>query len=254
MMKVVCQAEVICQKQIGPSIMELAFRAPEMVKECKAGQFVHIKVGDSTQPLLRRPISLSDVDFTKEKISVIYRILGEGTEKLARFNAGDRIDVLGPLGNGFDLGYKKPLLIGGGMGIAPLIFLAKQFSPQPVSVLIGGRCREELFWTDYFKDCSDALYITSDDGCMGHKGFTPDILPKILDNQKYDCIYACGPKPMLQQIAQISRGTGIACQVSLEDYMACGIGACLSCTCETKHGRKKVCTDGPVFWAEEVLE
>ena len=173
---------------------------------------------------------------------------------MARLQPGDKIDCMGPLGNGFALTGKRPLLVGGGMGLAPLLMLAKAFCSRPATVLMGGRNEQELFWPNIYAAVCQNIHITSDDGSIGHHGFTVDLLPELLNRDAFDSIYACGPHAMLKGVAEAAACYNVPCQVSLEEYMACGVGACLSCTCESSSGKRhKVCTDGPVFWAGEVV-
>lgn len=251
--KYAIDGEILANAFISDGVKEVVISVPEIARQSKAGQFVHLKIAQTE--LLRRPISISDVDDKAGTLHLIYRIVGKGTKMLSTLRKGDIVNCLGPLGNGFDLNCQRPLLVGGGMGIAPLIYLAKQFNPQSTSILLGGKNTVEMFWKDCFKKLAQQIYVTTDDGSIGFKGFTVDLLPELLRENEYDRIYVCGPHIMMEGVAKIAKQSNIPCQVSLEKYMACGIGACLSCTCESKNGgkRKKVCTDGPVFWAEEVL-
>lgn len=252
--KTVCQAPVVENRVIGPMVRWLTLDAPAIARSARPGQFVHIRVGASSDPLLRRPLSIAAADAATGTIGLIYRIVGRGTALLGQLLPGDKADCMGPLGNGFDLAAQRPLLVGGGMGLAPLVFLARQLCPRPVSVLMGGRSLQEMFWQDTFGDTCRNVHVTTDDGSLGRRGFTVDQLPELLADGDYDMIYACGPRPMLEGVARQSNIHGVPCQVSLEDYMACGVGACLSCTCAGTDGkRRKVCSDGPVFRAEEVL-
>lgn len=253
MSKRIFKAPIVEHSSIRADIKKLVFHT-ELAQEFKPGQFVHVRVGESYDPLLRRPISVSDVDFSQNNVTLIYRIVGKGTALLAKYAAGTMLDCVGPLGNGFTLRGEKPLLIGGGMGLAPLIYLARSLSPRPIDVLMAGRTKEDMYWQDMFQDICQELHITTDDGSLGVKGTALDLLPRIL-SKNYDIIYTCGPRPMMAGVAALAQKFHIPCQVSLEKYMACGIGACLSCTCAANDGtRRKVCTDGPVFWAQEVLE
>lgn len=254
MSKKVLQTPIIKQESVSGLVKKISVYAPEIAKLAKPGQFVHIKLSDRLDPLLRRPFSISDVDRERGTISFIYRIVGRGTAYLAELKEDSVVDCLGPLGNGFDLSAgSRSLLVGGGMGLAPLIYLAKMLCPQPVELLMGGRTKEELFWQDMFSGICENLHITTDDGSYGVHGNVADMLPELLAKNPYDIIYACGPHGMLARVEEIALKAKIPCQVSLEKYMACGVGACLSCTCAAKDGkRRKVCTDGPVFWAGEV--
>lgn len=235
-------------------VKQLTFQSPEIAAQALPGQFIHIRVADSYQPLLRRALSIADIDRNAGLVTVIYRIVGSGTACLAKLPAGTFIDCLGPLGHGFTVDCKHPLLVGGGMGLAPLVFLARTLCPNPVEILMGGRTRQEMFWTDIFSKLCQNIHITTDDGTLGSRGITLDILPELLDKGNYDMIYTCGPRPMMEGVAGLAGRLNIPCQVSLEEHMACGIGACLSCTCAANDDtRRKICSDGPVFWAEEVL-
>lgn len=253
--KVVVQAKVVENKEIGNQVKELVLYAPEIASQAMPGQFLHVKVANGTyHPLLRRPLSISEIDAEAGTVSTIYRIVGHGTACLAAITTADVVDCMGPLGNGFTLQGERPLLVGGGMGIAPLVCLAGALCPRPMEILMGGRTEEEMFWTQLFTDVCANLHITTDDGSLGSQGVTLDLLPELLQTGKFDMIYTCGPHVMMNGVAKLAKKYNIPCQVSLEEYMACGIGGCLSCTCAATDGtRKKVCTDGPVFWAEEVV-
>jgi len=252
--KMVVVAPVVDNRDIGPQVKELVLYAPQIATRAVPGQFLHVRVSSATyHPLLRRPLSISNVDAEAGTVRTIYRIVGQGTACLATLSKDDRVDLMGPLGNGFTLLGQRPLLIGGGMGLAPLVFLAGALCPRTIEVLMGGRTEEEMFWPPIFNQMCQNLHITTDDGTLGRQGITLDILPELLQTGKFDVIYTCGPHMMMDGVARLAKEYNIPCQVSLEEYMACGVGGCLSCTCATNDGsRKKVCTDGPVFWAEEV--
>lgn len=250
--KTIENAKVIDNSIISSEIRRLVIFAPQIALQAEPGQFVHLKVAQSNDPLLRRPFSIAAVNETNKTLTIYYRVVGHGTDMMTRLKYEDSVDCLGPLGRGFDLRCDRPLLIGGGMGIAPLVFLAQRLCPRPIEVLLGGRTKDELFWQDLFRESCQRIVVTTNDGSLGIRGTIAAPLTDVLAGN-FDVVYACGPKPMLKSIAAEARRAGIPCQVSLEEHMACGIGACLSCTCQTATGtRKKVCTDGPVFWAEEV--
>lgn len=253
MTKTCVTARVIKHKLIAGDVWELVIHAPEIAHLTQPGQFVHIRLTDTLDPLLRRPFSIADCDKAAGTLTLIYRVVGRGTALMTKLQPGDSLDCMGPLGNGFALNAQHPLLVGGGMGLAPLVMLAKAFCSRPASILMGGRNEDELFWPNIYANVCENIHITTDDGSVGHRGFTVDLLPKILEQEKFDAVYACGPHAMLKGVAEVAARHGVPCQVSLEDYMACGVGACLSCTCASSSGKRhKVCTDGPVFWAEEV--
>ncbi|MBP2650672.1 MAG: Dihydroorotate dehydrogenase electron transfer subunit [Firmicutes bacterium] len=253
--KTIVKAEVLAHKLIGPEVCELTLKASGLVQMARPGQFVHVRVADTIVPLLRRPISIADANAAAGTLTLIYRIVGHGTELLAQTLPGSRLDLMGPLGNGFVLEAERPLLVGGGIGLAPLVYLAKALCTSPITIVMGGRNKNEMYWQDIFQSICQNIHITTDDGSMGRQGFTVDVIDDILTGDSFDMVYACGPRPMLEGVARLAKERNVRCQVSLEDHMACGVGACLSCTCAATDGkRRKVCTDGPVFWAEEVFD
>lgn len=253
MKKSCVQADVAGNAAITRDVFQLLLRAPEIAAGAAPGQFVMLRLTGFTAPLLRRPFSIAGADARTGLVSIIYRVVGEGTNHLAGIQTGGQLDLVGPLGKGFDLTAKRPLLVGGGMGLAPLLFAARRMCPCPVEVLAGGRTKEELFWTELFKDSCDQVNVTTDDGSLGFCGSCVDALPDLLATGRFDAVLTCGPRPMLRRVAECAARFGVPCQVSLEEFMACGIGACLSCTCGAKSGDTlQVCKDGPVFRAEEV--
>ena len=201
---------------------------------------------------LRRPLGIAETSRADGWIRLIYRQVGSGTEALANAAAGAYVSILGPLGHGFNTSLKHPLLVGGGMGLTPLLFFAA--THPNVSVLMGGRTKEEVFWEEIYRPHVRECFITTDDGSYGTQGFVTTLLPQLLAEGDYDGIAVCGPPVMMERVAVIAAEHGIPCEVSLEKRMACGLGACLSCAVDTKNGRRKVCKDGPVFPAEEVYD
>ena len=253
MSKTIVVGKILAQKQLNANTKLMEILAPEIAATAAPGQFVNVKLVKHVEPLLRRPFGVADLDREKGTFTIIYRIIGKGTQLLADAEAGDELSIVGPLGHGFDLSAKKPLLVGGGTGLAPLHFLALGFGKGVTDVLMGGRTATELFWTELYGNVSGQTFITTDDGSLGTKGTVMALLPQLL-TQGYDCVYVCGPVPMMKAVAAACAEANVKCQVSLEKYMACGLGACLSCACEGVGKRLKVCKDGPVFWAEEVGE
>ncbi|MBR2215206.1 MAG: dihydroorotate dehydrogenase electron transfer subunit [Selenomonadaceae bacterium] len=250
--KFITDAVITAQDELAPQVFRLTVAAPEIAKTAKPGQFVQIKIPGG-EVLLRRPLGVADVDTVQGSVSFVYRVVGKGTAILSQAKVGEQVNILGALGHGFDLTKKKPLLVGGGMGLSPLLFLAKYYSGK-AEVLMGGKNEAEMFWPGLFRPYVSKIYITTDDGSLGHKGFTVDLLPELIKNRSYDGIFLCGPEIMMEKAAQIAVTERVACEVSLERRMACGLGACLSCSLADAHGaRKKVCKDGPVFKAEEVF-
>ena len=209
------------------------------------GQFINIKLEGR---FLRRPISVCDYD--DSSITIIYKVVGDGTEQMSRMQVGDTLDVLCGLGNGFDpqKSGQKPLLVGGGVGVPPLYHLCKKLIAEgkSVSVVLGFNTAEEVFYKEEFEALGAAVYVATADGSMGTKGFVTDVI-KTLD---YDYFYTCGPMPMFLAMEKIMETSG---QYSFEERMGCGFGACMGCSCKTKYGNKRICRDGPVLEREEII-
>jgi dihydroorotate dehydrogenase electron transfer subunit len=205
-------------------------------------------IPDTQKTFLRRPISICDVDYRARKLRFYIRIVGNGSLRLSKLQKGDKLNILYPLGNSFTTEkVKRPLLIGGGCGIAPLLYLAKTFFRNNIrpTVLVGGQTAEALSWINDFHSFADVHRIT-DDGSMGEQGLvTEHSLWQNITN--FDHIYTCGPEAMMKSVAQLAVSANIPCEVSLENTMACGIGACLCCVTETVEGNQCVCVDGPIF-------
>ena len=210
----------------------------------KPGQFYMLKGWEASDPFLPRPISIADLE--NGKISFLYEVRGKGTHIISKLKKGDSLSILGPLGNGFDLeSGQKIALISGGIGIAPMLYLAKNLN-APVDLYSGFRTKG--YFIEEIKPYVDNIYISTEDGSEGHKGFIIDLF----DPNKYDLVVACGPTPMMEAVMRSCRGI-VPVYVSMENRMACGIGACLGCTVETIRGMERVCKEGPVFKGEEVV-
>lgn len=209
------------------------------------GQFVNISIDGC---YLRRPVSVCDVD--GDTLTLIYKVVGKGTERLSKYAAGEKIDTLVGLGNGYDLSLsgEKPLLIGGGVGVPPMYLLAKKLVEKGVkpTVILGFNTKNEIFYEEEFKTLGATVYVTTADGSYGKKGFVTDIM-KDLD---YTYFYTCGPMAMFKAIEKIAKGSG---EFSFEERMGCGFGACMGCSCKTKYGNKRICKDGPVLKREEIV-
>lgn len=218
------------------------------------GQFVHIRCGGSQ--LLRRPISVCSCQEGEpdDLLAIVFEARGEGTKWLAERQVGDALDVLGLLGNGFEIKREgRYLLVGGGIGVPPMRGCA-QYTGGKSTAILGFRSKEKAILTDLFeKECARVLLAT-DDGTLGYHGFVDALVRQELERDRaYDAVLACGPKPMLKSVAKAAAEFGVPCQVSMEERMGCGVGACLVCACKTADGRyKHVCKDGPVFDAREV--
>lgn len=207
------------------------------------GQFINIKLDGK---FLRRPISVCDCD--ENTITIIYKVVGSGTEYMAQLESGEVLDVLTGLGNGYDISKSsKPLLIGGGVGVPPMYMLAKKLieSGQKPTVILGFNTKEEIFFEEEFRALGCDVRVTTVDGSHGIKGFVTDAFP-----EEYDYFYTCGPMPMFKAIENTAKTSG---QYSFEERMGCGFGACMGCSCKTKYGNKRICKDGPVLEREEII-
>ena len=245
-------AKVVSQETLATDVYSLVLEAPEIASQAIAGQFVSVYTHDGSK-MLPRPISLCGIDREAGTLRLVYRVVGFGTKEFSQLAAGVTVDILGPLGNGFMKSDKKAILIGGGIGIPPMLQLAKELDCEK-SVVLG--YRDEIFLNEEFEPYAQ-VYMSSEDGQHGVKGNVIDAIKEYgVDGA---VIYACGPTPMLRGIKAYAMENGIECQISMEEKMACGVGACLACVCKTKeidehsqvHNRR-ICKDGPVFYAEEV--
>lgn len=209
------------------------------------GQFVNVKLDGF---FLRRPISVCDCE--NGKLSIIYKVVGKGTERMSELVCGDKLDVLCGLGNGYDTSKSgdSPVLIGGGVGVPPMYMLCKKLVSEgkSVRVILGFNSEKEIFGVDEFKAAGAEVFVTTVDGSVGTKGFVTDVLK----NLDYTYFYTCGPMPMFKAIEAVAKTSG---QYSFEERMGCGFGACMGCTCKTKYGNKRICKDGPVLEREEIV-
>lgn len=246
---------VVVQQPIAKNIFELTVEGSLAGEMAEPGQFVHIRVADSFEPLLRRPISIASIDKEKNQFTMIYRAEGRGTQILADKRAGDKIDVLGPLGHGFPVeqAEKKAFLIGGGIGVPPLYELAKQLNSRGIETvhILGFESKEAIFYEEQFKALGDT-HIATVDGSHGSEGFVTHILNEL--PQDFDTYFSCGPTAMLEAVQwAYPQKQGF---LSYEQRMGCGIGACFACVCRTTKSETdyiKVCSDGPVFPAGVVI-
>lgn len=242
---------VVHQAKIAHNIFELTLQG-ELVQDMAPGQFVHVRVGESFEPLLRRPISIANINQDMNEFTMIYRAEGRGTELLSKKQVGDTADVLGPIGNGFPVDAVAPggtaLLVGGGIGVPPLYELTKQLNARGVRTIhvLGFQSENVTFYEEQFSALGETYYVTAD-GTKGTKGFVTNLLDEL--KPEFDVFYSCGPLPMLKALeAQFPEKPGY---LSFEERMACGIGACFACVCNTTEAVEKdyvkVCSDGPVF-------
>ncbi|MCU0650751.1 MAG: dihydroorotate dehydrogenase electron transfer subunit [Candidatus Omnitrophica bacterium] len=262
-------AKIISNKRIGPCYYKLELGAPEIARLARPGNFIMVKITRAakeglTGPLLRRPLSVHKVaGKASGRVELLYEAVGAGTKILSQKKAGEELDLLGPLGSGFDIDASArlsgALLVCGGIGAAPLVFLAQKLAQQlkgrGATVLIGARTKSQILCVSDFKKLGLDVKIATDDGTAGFHGRVTGLLDKILSagTNKIEMLYGCGPAPMLKAMSEISRKSGVPAQVSLESHMACGIGACLGCVVRTRNGYKRVCKEGPVFLANELL-
>ena len=246
----------IVSKEIMGDAIYMVLEVGDMVRTSfkNPGQFVHIKCGEGL--LLRRPISVCScmVDEPEDTLAIVFEVRGEGTDWLAQREVGEYLDVLGLAGNGFTM--KKDgryLLVGGGIGVPPMCGCA-QYTMGKSTAVLGFRSKDKAILLNCFEDECAKVLLATDDGSMGHHGFVDALVRQELEQDKaYDGVLACGPKPMLRSVARVAEEFGIPCQVSMEERMGCGVGACLVCACDMADGsRKHVCKDGPVFDSKEV--
>jgi len=240
--------KVIGNKRITSDFYVLELSGNDKLPEIKPGQFVQVRVDGSPETFLRRPISIHDVDYERNTIRLLIQVVGKGTEVLANLKTGDPLNIIYPLGNSFGDPLKNDniILIGGGCGIAPLLYLGRHlksngFAPD---ILLGFRNRERIIEYEEYSEIGN-VFITTEDGSVGEKGYVTS--HSVLSKVRYDRIYCCGPDSMMKAVAGYSVRNNINCEVSLENLMACGIGVCLCCIVDTVRGNLCSCTDGPVF-------
>lgn len=227
-------------------VVSITMEAGELAEAAKAGQFVNIKCGEGL--LLRRPISICDVNGTL--LTVVFQVKGEGTTWLSQCQAGEELDVLGPLGHGYDIPDGKVLVVGGGIGVPPMLYAAK--CCKEADACVGFRSQANAILLDELKAICGKVLVTSDDGSIGEHGFVNALVKKALAEDSYAAVFSCGPKVMLKTVYDAAKEANVPCFVSMEERMGCGIGACLVCACSVGGHHKHVCKDGPVFNAEEV--
>jgi dihydroorotate dehydrogenase electron transfer subunit len=247
-----CDNFVVSEKKfLNSSFFKLKLKSKKTLPEINPGQFVEVQVNSDSKVLLRRPISINGVDSQTNEISLIIQTVGQGTKELAKINEGEEINLVYPLGNGFNIEGENPLLVGGGVGIAPLLYLAKNFHAKGIKpkVLLGFRSQEQMIDLKEYEKYAD-VYISTQDGSVGSKGLVTE---NEIFTQSYDTIYTCGPTPMMKAISDYSLKNNIKCYASLENKMACGIGACLCCVQNTTEGHKCTCTEGPVFNVKDII-
>ena len=247
MTKQIADFKLVEKQDYGRSVL-LRLRSERPLPDIVPGQFVQVRVDGSPTTYLRRPISIHDVDFAQNEIALLVQQVGEGTRHLASAKEGDMINMVFPLGNGFTLPEKgeKVLLVGGGIGIAPLYYFAKVLNEKGIrpTLLLGGKMKFDLLRLMEYQQLGET-FVTTEDGSLGEKGFVTQ--HSVWQQQNFDKIYVCGPKPMMKAVAKLAAEKDVWCEVSLENLMACGLGACLCCVEDTVDGHVCVCKEGPVF-------
>ncbi|MBE0447168.1 MAG: dihydroorotate dehydrogenase electron transfer subunit [Actinobacteria bacterium] len=249
-------ADVIAKEEVIPGVFSLTIVSPVISENAKPGQFVHIACNQGGNFILRRPFSIHRI-VPGKAFEILFRVVGRGTEALSRVKVYDILDVIGPLGNGFKYSERitSALLVAGGLGLAPLLYLAEELTNEQVKFypMLGAQTKTKLLRYIDFKRIGKKTYVATDDGSSGHNGTVADLLNRTIHYIRPEIIYACGPEPMLRKVAQTADEFGVKCQVSLETKMACGVGVCLGCACVTRQGYKMVCKDGPVFDARDII-
>lgn len=258
-MDIPCQivSEIDNIEKITDDIIRLTVIAPDIANAAVPGQFVMVRLGKELDPLLRRPFSIHRVG-NNGSLQILFKVVGKGTRLLSSMTKGQLLDIVGPLGKGFKVGKGAKYIVGGGMGIAPLLFLAqsllKKDSPSDITIMLGARTKSEIEkLANDFTERGLTVHVATDDGSYGHHGFVTDFLLQELDQKGNGVtVLSCGPRPMLKKVAMICKEDNVECQVSLETMMACGIAACLGCAMKKATPKKElsyvhVCKDGPVF-------
>jgi dihydroorotate dehydrogenase electron transfer subunit len=262
---------VLANQEVSPAYFRMQMTAPPAIGGAQPGQFVMVRVNDSIDPLLRRPFGIFDLgtvatEYTdcgrQTYLEILYKVVGKGTEMLSRMHQGDHLDIIAPLGKGFETGDPagEKIMVGGGVGLAPLYYLAKELvKTSKVRLFAGGRNKEDILCITEFERLGVETYVATDDGTLGESGLVTEVMERRLTGTSNGTIFACGPMPMLRAVATMAARYDTACQVSLEAYMACGVGACLGCVMkgrnhsETTPDYRCVCKDGPVFDSTELL-
>ncbi len=257
------KAPVLSNRQVGPNLHLMEVRSPEVAAAAQPGQFVHVRVPGMEAHILRRPLGIYACDAEAGTFDMLYQVVGFGTDRMTSLGPGAELEVIGPIGRGWHVpeGARRALIVGGGVGAAPLYMLACGLSRAGVAVtaVLGSQTSAMLVFNERYEQALGASPLCStDDGSFGHAGFcTPLVEQALAEAQEagepFDYLAVCGPEPLMRIVASMAAEAGVPCEVSMERRMACGVGACLSCVVDTVGGKRRACVDGPVFPAEEVV-
>lgn len=255
MPKIQNKFKIVSNKKVCQRFYRLCLDAKAIVKNVKPGQFIHVRVSDGMRPLFRRPFS---VFRARKHVEILYETVGVGTEILAARKPGEYLDVLGPLGNSFSMplkGTRRVVMIAGGVGVAPLLALSDALAGKGYELILlyGARTKGYVFKMDEFKKNGCKIFIATNDGSVGVKGYVSKLFTRIEMDQPLTVVYTCGPHPMLAAVKEFVLKHNLPCEVSCEEVMACGLGACLGCSIKTTEGYKTTCHDGPVFDIRKVI-
>jgi len=256
-------SEIISSTELAPGIFRIRINNPDLAIRSMPGQFINIKISSTYPPLWRRPFSVHNVSMTEGWVEILFRVVGFGTDILSHLKPGQNLDILGPLGNHFvisNIYIHTGVLVAGGLGIAPFLFLSKELLKNKIQTLLfyGVRTESEFCCLKEFEQLGVKIYLSTEDGSAGHDGYVTNLVRDQIDkiaDKRHCAIYACGPNPMLYALGEIANANRIKCQVSLETLMACGIGACLGCGVKANSKEltyRYVCKDGPVFNIDEI--
>jgi dihydroorotate dehydrogenase electron transfer subunit len=255
----VLKEKIRALEKLAPDIFKMTLESEYVARNAEPGQFINVKCSEGLNALLRRPISICHIDREHGLLDIVFQIKGIGTEYLSQKQVGSEVDIIAPLGKGFQVSKenKRVAVVGGGIGIFPLLYLLNKYGDADKTAYLGFRSKDYIVLKNEFTSAVNKLEISTDDGTEGYKGLVTDLLERDLKESKLDIIFACGPTPMIKKVVELAHKYEVKCQVSLEQRMGCGIGACLVCACKTRLGNEweysHVCKDGPVFWSDEVI-
>lgn len=250
--------KVLSNEHLARNLYLMEVESPRIADALQPGQFVHMRLPGMEGHILRRPFSVFDVNLGRASVEILYQAVGFGTSHMTGIEPGACVSSIGPVGNGWHApaGCRRALLVGGGVGAAPLFLHAKRLVAEgvEVDVVLGAQTAQAMVCAGrYERVLGKPAVMATDDGTLGHAGFCTGPAKELLQAADYDHVACCGPEPLMRIVADMAANAQVECQVSLERRMACGVGACLSCVVDTKEGKKRCCVDGPVFQAEEVM-